>query len=210
VLQPGQTAIVVTAEEFNLPPNIAAFGFPPTRISSNGILMTNPGHVDPGFKGYLSFTVINMSRSDFILRYNDTIVTCLLVQLTDPVCRDYGNRGNPRGSNVPHQETYDRLSPDFLDFEERSRGIAKATARKQIMRWDRQSFVVLVVTLLLGLVTVYLTSIGPIGEIKADVSALKVQQTSRDLRGELEELKLEMQRLRKQLQAEDEEAPGHG
>jgi dCTP deaminase len=170
VLKPGQTAIVVTAEEFNFPPNIAAFGFPPTRIPSNGILMTNPGHVDPGFKGYVSFTVINMSKQDFILRHRDTIVTCLLMQLAGPVCRDYKDRGNLAVSNVPPQETYDWLSPDFLNFEERSRGIAKAAAQKQIIRWDRQSFVVLVVTLLLGLVTVYLTSIQPLGEIKADLS----------------------------------------
>ena len=53
VLTPGQTAIVATAEEFNFPSDIAAFGFPPTRISSNGILMTNPGHIDPGFKGHV-------------------------------------------------------------------------------------------------------------------------------------------------------------
>ena len=51
VLEPGNTAIVVTQETFSLPPSIAGIGFPPTEVSAKGILMTNPGHVDPGFAG---------------------------------------------------------------------------------------------------------------------------------------------------------------
>jgi deoxycytidine triphosphate deaminase len=47
-LGPGQTALVTTLETLNLPNNVAAIGFPPSRISAQGILMTNPGHVDPG------------------------------------------------------------------------------------------------------------------------------------------------------------------
>jgi hypothetical protein len=43
-LEPGHTAVVVTKERLHFPPNIAGFGFPPTRISANAVLMTNPGH----------------------------------------------------------------------------------------------------------------------------------------------------------------------
>src|SRR4051812_20621225 len=51
LLPAGGTAIVPTIEHFDLPPSIAGFGFPPAHISMNGLLMTNPGHIDPGYKG---------------------------------------------------------------------------------------------------------------------------------------------------------------
>jgi deoxycytidine triphosphate deaminase len=58
ILKPGRTAVVLTREEFKLPGHIAGIGFPPSHISFQGILMTNPGHVDPGYSGPMRFTVI--------------------------------------------------------------------------------------------------------------------------------------------------------
>jgi len=65
-LSQGQTALVYTQEVIKLAGKIGAFGFPPASVSSRGLLMTNPGHIDPGFEGKLSFTVINMARDRFI------------------------------------------------------------------------------------------------------------------------------------------------
>src|SRR5271163_1574285 len=59
-LKTGETAVVTTAETLDLPSHIAGFGFPPSGVSFKGLLMTNPGHVDPGYKGVMRFTVINM------------------------------------------------------------------------------------------------------------------------------------------------------
>jgi dCTP deaminase len=59
VLEPGHTAVVETKESLKLPPNIAAIGFPPSHVSAQGLLTTNPGHVDPGYVGHLSLTIIN-------------------------------------------------------------------------------------------------------------------------------------------------------
>src|ERR1044071_7570853 len=52
-LEPGHTAVVTTQEEFVLPGNVAGIGFPPSHISFKGILMTNPGHIDAGYRGRL-------------------------------------------------------------------------------------------------------------------------------------------------------------
>lgn len=57
-LKPGHTAVVTTFENLNFPADVAGFGFPPARVSKRGLLMTNPGHVDPGYSGHLAFTVI--------------------------------------------------------------------------------------------------------------------------------------------------------
>jgi deoxycytidine triphosphate deaminase len=45
-LKSGQTALIETLEELQMPPDLAAIGFPPARVSSEGLLMTNPGHID--------------------------------------------------------------------------------------------------------------------------------------------------------------------
>jgi dCTP deaminase len=136
-LKTGETAIVETKESINLPPNYAAFGFPPSSVSSLGLLMTNPGHVDPGYKGTLTFTVINMAREEFVLHPTLPIVTLLVFELAEKVGKDYGSRrapapnvttkapaSGPQSSRVT-QERIDLLSSDFVDVTRRAGKIAR-------------------------------------------------------------------------------------
>lgn len=92
VLKTGQTAIVTTKESIHLPADYAAYGFPPAHVSSKALLMTNPGHIDPGYSGTLQFTVINMGREDYVLRCRDLIVTLLIFKLDTRVDADYSAR----------------------------------------------------------------------------------------------------------------------
>ncbi len=48
ILKPGQTCVAISNEKMCLPANIAGIGFPPSRLAVKGLLMTNPGHIDPG------------------------------------------------------------------------------------------------------------------------------------------------------------------
>ena len=127
VLKVGQTAIVSTLETVELPSNIAAFGFPPTLVSARGILMTNPGHIDPGFRGDLRFTVINMGRKDFALVPGEPIVTLLFVELSGNATADYSARhpGIVRNSSI--EGHLNKLSMDFLDVGRRATDIANST-----------------------------------------------------------------------------------
>ena len=77
-LKTGETAIVTTLETLNLPSFVAGFGFPPSSVSFKGLLMTNPGHVDPGYAGVMRFTVINMGKDPYYLERGGRIVTLLL------------------------------------------------------------------------------------------------------------------------------------
>jgi dCTP deaminase len=120
-LQPGQTAIVTTHEDLHMPPNLAAIGFPPSHISVQGLLMTNPGHVDPGYDGKMHLTVINMGRDSIELRIDDTIVTVLFFELDGSVTADYRVR-NPK---APPSPDVNRLSRDFVNVENRAKKIAK-------------------------------------------------------------------------------------
>ena len=127
-LPPGQTAIVTTLEHMHMPAKLAAIGFPPSHVSVQGILMTNPGHVDPGYDGPMHLTVINMGRESFELRIGDPIVTVLFLELDADVTAGYSAR-NPSGLPDPD---VNKLSRDFVDVENRAKKIATRAVGKGI------------------------------------------------------------------------------
>lgn len=123
-LQTGETAVVTTKETIHLPDTVAGFGFPPSRVSFKGLLMTNPGHVDPGYEGVMRFTVINMAKEVYHLGRGDRIVRLLLFRMDKAVQADWRKR-NPEGSHPPSQSDINHLSKDFVDVERRAKRIAK-------------------------------------------------------------------------------------
>ncbi|MBZ5664644.1 MAG: hypothetical protein LAO30_08590 [Acidobacteriia bacterium] len=130
-LSTGETAVVTTMETLHLPADIAGFGFPPSRVSFKGLLMTNPGHVDPGYQGVMRFTVINMAKEPYHLERGGKIVTLLLFKLSGAVHKNWQERNSGPGS-LPDHAAISRLSRDFVDVKERSQDIA----RKQGMQWS--------------------------------------------------------------------------
>jgi dCTP deaminase len=124
---------VQTKEELDLPRDLAAIGFPPSsEVSSRGLLTTNPGHVDPGYRGRLKFTVINMGRESFHLKRGDIIVTLLFFRLDQSPKKSYPER-NPTIKGGVTEEQLSRLAKDFLDFQSRAEGAAKKAEREA--RW---------------------------------------------------------------------------
>lgn len=119
-LDTGETAVVTTLERLHLPSDVAGFGFPPSRVSFKGLLMTNPGHVDPGYEGVMRFTVINMAKNPYPLERGGKIVTLLLFRLDHAPSSDWRHR-NPEGSSLPNNAAISRLSRDFVDVENRAK-----------------------------------------------------------------------------------------
>jgi len=135
-LAQGHTAVVRTKETLALPANIAAFGFPPSSVSLQGLLMTNPGHIDPGYNGSMHFTVINMAKKPFELRAGDIIATVLFVQLDHPSKVPYDklvDPGKPTGGGV-NEELLDRLSEDFMDIDNRATEKANSVVEKAALK----------------------------------------------------------------------------
>ncbi len=127
-LRTGHTIVVTTLERLKLPSRISGFGFPPSHISELGLLMTNPGHVDPGYTGRLRFTVINVGKADFSLRRGDPLVTLLLFETDAIPNKDWVQRHPTPKPDVPEQSRINRLSRDFIDLESRVRRINLETA----------------------------------------------------------------------------------
>jgi deoxycytidine triphosphate deaminase len=129
-LAQGEMAVIRTKEKLSLPSNLAGFGFPPSRLSIRGLLVTNPGHVDPGYQGSLHLTVINMGRHPIELAAGDPIITLLFIRMGAAATYDYAGRraGKESGSPV-NQALLSRLSKDFLDVQERTASQAKEELR---------------------------------------------------------------------------------
>jgi hypothetical protein len=139
-LDQGHTAVVVTKEELRLPKDISAIGFPPSSVSRDGLLMTNPGHVDPGYAGAMSFTVINMGRKPYELRVGAKIVTLIFMTMSNPASVAFGRLSPvpPAIKKPVNEEMLEKLSIDFMDIDERAQqkvkeAIGKSTSRATII-----------------------------------------------------------------------------
>jgi len=91
--------------------------------------MTNPGHVDPGYEGFMRFTVINMAKDRYELKRGDRIVRLLVFKLDAPAHAGWRVR-HPEGSRLPNEEEISRLSEDFVDVNQRAKKIARAQGVK--------------------------------------------------------------------------------
>jgi dCTP deaminase len=171
-LEPGQAIVVDTTESLNFPKDIAAFGFPPTTISNRAILMTNPGHIDPGFKGKLNFTLINMGRESFSVKTGMVVATLLVIKLANPPTKDFSQRHPSFQQADPTVRELYRLGRDFLDLEQRARRVAGTVVRRNGI-----GLTLLTATLtgVLAFGAAWFQSNGEIAALKVKISALENQ-----------------------------------
>jgi len=178
-LEPGQAIVVDTLEILDFPNDIAAFGFPPTTISDRAILMTNPGHIDPGFKGRLSFTLINMGREPYLIKKDITIATLLLVKLANPPTTDFIQRHPGFTQSDPTTFELRRLGRDFLDLDQRARKAAEIIVRQESAHISRTGIWLTVITAFLSAALAFgaswFQSKEAIADLKAKVGALENQ-----------------------------------
>jgi deoxycytidine triphosphate deaminase len=131
-LRPGHSVVVSTYERINLPASLGGIVFPPSKLSSSGILVANLGHIDPGFAGHLRFTIINMGGSDFsLVRATVAVGTLLLFRLHSPSRAPWFDRHRscpPKGE--PDRTEINALAKDFANVESRIDRITRATVRK--------------------------------------------------------------------------------
>jgi dCTP deaminase len=131
----GETVVVETHESFHLPSDVGAFGFPPTTISNVGVLVTNLGHIDPGYDGKIKFTLVNMGRKSYSLQTGQNIYTTLFFKLTYGVRADYRQRSQASGPARSIQrmdELLDSLPSDFLDVDKRADDAAKKAVSEEL------------------------------------------------------------------------------
>ncbi|ELY3989932.1 hypothetical protein SMY29_004009 [Cronobacter sakazakii] len=108
IINPGETVIIELNESFSLSTDLAGIIFPKNDLSKNGIIMTNPGHIDPGYTGIVSIYLVNMSKVAFPVSINMPTVRLLVFNTTT------NTSGFPNGPITQIEE--DQLSRMDKDF----------------------------------------------------------------------------------------------
>jgi deoxycytidine triphosphate deaminase len=89
VLKPGGVLSMFTLEEVVLTADVLATVFPINSQSSRGLLVLNPGHVDPGYDGPITVKVLNISKSDMIIKLGQPIFTAIFERMTMSTTEPY-------------------------------------------------------------------------------------------------------------------------
>lgn len=82
IIKPSEIVTFLTLEIVKVPNDCIGTVFAINRLSSTGLLILNPGHIDPGFKGPISICAINLSKEERRISIGDKIFTLVLQKLT--------------------------------------------------------------------------------------------------------------------------------
>jgi deoxycytidine triphosphate deaminase len=113
-VQPGEIISLFTQEELALPADIMATAFAINSMSSQGLLVLNPGHVDPGFVGPLTVRAINIRKTPKAINLGTKIFTVIFERLPTPTPTPY-NR------NVSRQER--EIEFNAMDLEQNPKSL---------------------------------------------------------------------------------------
>jgi deoxycytidine triphosphate deaminase len=80
-IQPGDFAVVVSNEYFEIPQNMVINIGAKTYLTKKGIILQAGMQIDPGFKGYLFLGLYNSSPRKFILEYKGDLCSIQFFQL---------------------------------------------------------------------------------------------------------------------------------
>ena len=140
----GGSVVLLTREVISFPADIAGLMFPKSSgLAERGVLLTNFGHVDPGYKGRLRYALVNMSSADLEIRTGDPVACLCIFALHEPAYPDFSQL---RGENLDDERrTRDfarYLSPELLSLG-RISNEAKRVAKDLIVE---QGFLALLIS----------------------------------------------------------------
>jgi deoxycytidine triphosphate deaminase len=88
-VEPGEIISLLTEEELDMPNNIMATVFAINGKSSEGLLVLNPGHIDPGFKGHLTVQALNLRKTRLAIEKEESIFTIIFQHLSNSTTSPY-------------------------------------------------------------------------------------------------------------------------
>lgn len=119
IIRPGEVISMFTLEEVSLPSDVIATAFPMNSLSSQGLLVLNPGHVDPGFKGPLTVRALNMRKVPLAISRGEPILTLIFERI-------------PKAANPPYLriKPRDEREREFnkMDVETSMRSLSELVA----------------------------------------------------------------------------------
>jgi deoxycytidine triphosphate deaminase len=200
ILRPGETVLVTTKEELEMPANLGGIAFPPSGLASKALLTTNPGHIDPGYTGQIHLTIINMGRACETVRKGDRIVTLLLFRLEANVDFDFeARRSQDDALNLQtgcqhenrmkgtHQKPafVDNLAPDFMDFKRTTKRIAATIAQSETRR-EKIAGAIVGTLLTIGMIVYGIITQTQYGKLDAQINTMQQKIALADRMHDLE------------------------
>lgn len=92
-LPSGWFALATTKEQFQIPPNTAAYVQGRSSIGRAGLTVQNAGYVDPGFSGAITLELKNETRNPIFLRPGYPVAQMIFEQCS-PVAHPYTGKYN--------------------------------------------------------------------------------------------------------------------
>jgi deoxycytidine triphosphate deaminase len=114
IIQPGEIVSIFTLEDVILPDNITAIVFAINAQSSRGLLVLNPGHIDPGFKGPISVKALNLRKVPLALSRKAPIFTIIFEKLSKSTTSPYSKNVTREQRERENNERDVELAPSSL------------------------------------------------------------------------------------------------
>lgn len=165
-VKPGEIISVFTWEELDLPSNIMATVFAINELSSKGLLVLNPGHIDPGFKGCLSVKAVNLRKAPLTISRGTKIFTIVFQILpkstTTPYDKYIPREERERDFNARDVEVATRNLSELVilgkDSPYPDRREVKEIVQKHWMTW--LTLILTLIAALAGVLSVVLTIVN--------------------------------------------------
>lgn len=106
-IAPGEFALLITEEQFEIPPDTAAFISLKFTHALKGLINISGFHVDPNYEGRIVFSVYNSGPSPAHLRRGEAVFMIVFASLTQSL----GNKKNRENANYQDNK---RLQADML------------------------------------------------------------------------------------------------
>lgn len=139
-IKPSEIVSILTLEKVTLPKNCIGTVFAINKQSSTGLLILNPGHIDPGFSGSLSICAINLSKEQKTISIGESIFTLIVQRLTNELSADQAYKNKIFNSRKEEEQEFlktksKRLSNSVFDLVSGYDGAKKMLADKLLEKF---------------------------------------------------------------------------
>ena len=153
-LKPGQMMFIVTHEDVKLPNHIYATVYSRNKLSRDGILALNTGHIDPGFEGPIIIRLINLRSLNYTLQLGDRIFTIVFGTINESDKPLEGHKRITRADTVKTaiRQADEALSNALYDLALLREFVKKDEFGEALGKWLLKSF--------WGIITLLITILG--------------------------------------------------
>ncbi|NQZ04243.1 hypothetical protein [Idiomarina sp.] len=141
IQKPGDVVLVEVSEDISMPRDHCGVLFIPNGLAKKGLLLTNPGHIDPGFSGKITLCLVNMSSRDQELSKSEVIARLMVFKVDEP----NETPKKIKGGGVTIQQRV-AVGNDFANITKRTQVEIYKILRKNAL------LILALVTLLVGIV----------------------------------------------------------